>query len=212
MRLLLATLLLASARAGAEPVAMITTTTTTTIVTTTTSVTVDDAPAIDLAPPALTAVRETPATRSPTFRFTAAIGPALGIDTKDKCGGGECGGVHVDVGGAIADRVLVLVGASLMAPVDGRVVHHVEVIAVQYWPTDRLWGEIGLGAGNKRSWIYELPPDRDLSGLAPAGTIALGFEAVVRGSYSIGFQARLASTADVDHTSFAQLLVGLSLY
>src|SRR5258708_1820912 len=187
-----------------------------TIITTTTTVTIDtSAPAPELAPPGVVPRSESPPpTRDRTFRLAVATGPALGFDTKDKCEEGECIGIHVQVGAAIARHVLVMLGSSLMVrperPRDDR--HHVETLAVQVWPTARWWGELGVGIGSKRSWDYVEPPPRDLSGVDPAGTIAVGFEAIVRPDYSLGIQARVAGTSDLEHTSFGQLLIGVSWY
>lgn len=183
-------------------------------VTVTTTVTVDTAPA--LMPPALTPTADKPPSTEPrdrNVRVTVGAGPSLGFDTKDKCGEGECVGLHAQVGGSIARHWMMLVGSSLMAePEHHRDVHHVETISLQYWPLARLWVEAGLGVGSKRSWDYNEPPMMDLSGVAPGGTVATGYEALVREGYSLGLEARVSSTMDIHHTSFGQLLVGVSWY
>lgn len=183
----------------------------TTTTTTTTTATVETAEEPAFAPPSLVPLVDT-STPQPerTFRLSAGFGPALGFDTKDKCGEGECGALHVQIGGPMSSRLWLLAGASVMA--GEHVVHHVEVVSLQFWPTTRLWGELGVGVGSKRSWVYNVPPEMDLSGVDPAGTAAIGYEVVTGDRYSIGLQARVASTIDLEHTSFGQLLVGVSLY
>lgn len=208
----IATLSLAgSASARAESI------TTTTTTTTTTTVTLDE-PA--LQPPGETPPIETQPIATPTFRLGAAVGPALGFDTKDDCSKFECVGVHVQLATAIAPHLLATIGSSIMTvPGDDKGlhngVHHVETIGLQWWATRRLWAEAGLGAGSKRSWSYENDHGVDVMSAdswAPAGTLAVGYSAWRVGPYGVGVEARLASTDDVHHTAFAQLLAGFDWF
>ncbi len=188
-------------------------------ITATTTITIDTQPPPPwLARPGLAPTIEAPAeplvVADRTFRFGIATGPALGFDTKDKCGEGECIAAHVQIGTAVARHALVMLGSSMMIrpakPHEDR--HHAETVALQYWPTARAWFEVGVGFGSKRSWDYAEPPPMSLAGVAVAGTIAVGFEAIVRRDYSIGIQARIATTTDVEHTSFGEALLGVSWY
>ncbi len=52
----------------------------------------------------------------------------------------------------------------------------------------------------------------DLSGVDVGGTVAAGYEALVRDGYSLGVQARVSSTIDIHHTAFGQLMLGVSWY
>ena len=190
----------------------------TTTTTSTTTITIDVEPPPLLAPPGLAPPIEVPTERpvaaERTFRLAIATGPALGFDTKDKCGEGECIAAHVQVGVAVARHALLMLGSSMMLspadPDEDR--HHVETLALQYWPTARAWCEVGVGFGSKRSWDYPKPPPMSLAGVDLAGTLAVGFEAIVRRGYSIGIQARVAGTSDVEHTSFGEVLLGVSWY
>jgi hypothetical protein len=201
-------LIFSSASVWADSITVTTTTTTTT--------TVDADPVFE--PPAQTpqttdaahTARDTRTT--PDFRVTVAGGPALGFDTKDDCAKGECFGLHVQLGGEIAPRLLLLASGELMMAPDGKDRHHVATLSLQKWMSSRLWLEMGLGVGSKRSWTYAEPPTMDLSGEAPAGAAAVGFEALRRAGYSFGVQARVASTTDVHHTSFGQLMAAFSWY
>lgn len=218
MKIIIATCVVAAATSGARAET----------ITATTTVTIDTSPgpsepqpeAMLFAPPALVPQIEAPplrATATPdrTFRFMVATGPALGFDTKDKCSEGECIAGHVEIGGVLARRLFLMVGASVMVSPDRpqRAHHHVETLALQYWPTAQLWGELGVGVGSKRTWnSYVEPPPMSRSGVDPAWTFAVGYEAIVRADYSVGVQARIAGTTDVDHTSFGQLSLGVSWY
>src|SRR3989442_13586143 len=73
-------------------------------VTTTTTVTID----VPIAPPSDTPPRTPVAV--PAFRASVAFGPALGFDTKDKCAGGECIGLHAQIGGELRRGLPLQVG------------------------------------------------------------------------------------------------------
>src|SRR3569623_1194067 len=189
-----------------------------TITTTTTVTTTVDLDATPLQPPGETPPMQ-PAIRvdAPRFRLGVAAGAALGFDTKDDCASGQCVGVHVQLATAIAPHLLATLGSSVMTIAGDdkglhNGVHHVETAGLQWWASPRLWAEAGLGVGSKRSWSAENPHDivnfMAADGWAPAGSLALGYAAWRGGTYGLDIEARVASTDDIHHTAFAQLLLG----
>ena len=138
--------------------------------------------------------------------LSVALGPALGFDTKDHCDELQCLGATLELGTTIGDRASLRLESAIITDLDERV-HHVETLAVRYAATPRTWAELGAGIGSKRtSW------DGDMEdGLDPAATVALGYAPAVYDWGTVDVQARFASTlTDLEHTSFAQLLVGMS--
>lgn len=193
-----------------------------TITTTTTVTTTVDFDAMPLQPPGETAPIP-PAMRLdvPRFRLGVAAGAALGFDTKDDCASGECVGAHVQLATQIAPRLLATIGSSVMTIAGDdkglhNGVHHVETVGLQWWASPRLWAEAGLGVGSKRSWSDENPHDitnfMDADGWAPAGSLAVGYAAWRGATYGLDVEARVASTDDVHHTAFAQLMLGLDYF
>jgi hypothetical protein len=195
----------ASGSAGAET---ITTTTTTTVTIETTEPTVQ--------PPSLTPViAEARPCAAHVLMFSVALGPGLGLDTKDKCESGECVAAHVALGAAIGRHLVVLIGSSILTNPERPHIdlHHVESVGLRYLATSHVWGELGAGLGSKRSWAYSEPKPIDLDGVTPAFTIAVGYDPIVRDAYALGVEARLASAFDdIHHTSFVQLVAGLSWF
>ena len=183
------------------------TTTTTTVTTVTIS---DDEP--PLQPPSEVPPQPSAIATTRGLMVSAAVGPGRGIDLKDKCNDFECVAIHADIGIGLTPRFSLWLGTTMLASPEEKLHHHVEALALRYAPRPWLWAELGAGVGTKRSWIYDEPSYMDLGGLAPGGTAAVGYVPFAWGHAALEVQARFATTIDVEHTSFVQLVVGMTVY